>query len=81
MMVLIILLGVETMSKTAIVFLALVCSLSAFTIFQKERAPVPQAINWPFTICGKGDWNIEKLTIGATPKRDANNDIDVVLLG
>lgn len=68
------------MSKSAIVFLALVCSLSAFTILQKDHSAAPQAINWPFTLCGTGQWTIEKLTLGGQPKRDTTDDIDVVLL-
>jgi len=35
-------------------------------------------IDWPFTNCGKGTWNIEKLTLGGTPARNTNDDITVV---
>lgn len=64
------------MNKTLILLLALVCSLSAFSIVQNEKAV--KAINWPFTTCGNGDWTIEKLTLASQPARNANNDIDVV---
>jgi hypothetical protein len=63
------------MNKSIVLFLALVCSLSAFTILQTDSL---QSIPWPFNPCGTGDWTIEKLTLAAQPTRNANNDIDVV---
>ena len=48
------------MSKTLIVLLGLICTLSAFIIVQNKENNV-QGINWPFTTCGNGDWTIEKL--------------------
>jgi hypothetical protein len=71
---------VENMNKSLFVFMALICSLSAFTIFQNGEAASLQAIPWPFTLCGNGDWTIEKLTLASQPVRNANNDIDVVKL-
>jgi hypothetical protein len=38
------------------------------------------AINWPFTICGQGSWTIQKLTLGSSPARNTNDDIDVVVI-
>ena len=66
------------MSKTLILLVALVSCLSAFTIVQKHSQPALEAINWPFTLCGKGAWNIEKLTLAQQPARNINDDIDVV---
>lgn len=37
-----------------------------------------EAINWPFTLCGDGKWDIQKLTMDSTPARNTNNSIDVV---
>ena len=68
------------MAKTVIVLLSLICALSAFQIYQKSGSKEVKAINWPFTTCGSGDWNIEKLTLSAQPARNTNDDIDVVLL-
>lgn len=69
---------VENMNKSLFVFMALVCSISAFTIFKNKEASELQAIPWPYTLCGNGAWTIEKLTLGSQPVRNANNDIDVV---
>ncbi len=69
---------VENMNKSLFVFMALICSLSAFTIFQNKEPAELKAIPWPFTLCGDGAWTIEKLTLASTPVRNANNDIDVV---
>ena len=66
------------MSKSLLVFLGLVCCLSAFTIFQNNAKDSLKAIPWPFTLCGNGQWTIEKLTLASTPVRNANNDIDAV---
>jgi hypothetical protein len=66
------------MNKTFIVFLGLLCCLSAFTILQKENKEGLQVIPWPFTVCGKGKWTIEKLTLAGQPKRETTDDIDVV---
>jgi hypothetical protein len=37
-----------------------------------------KAINWPFSSCGDGKWDIQKLTLGSTPARNQNDSIDVV---
>lgn len=66
------------MNKSLIVFVTLICTLSAFTIFKGKKETSLQAIPWPFTICGNGQWTIEKLSLAAQPVRNANNDIDVV---
>ena len=66
------------MNKTLILLLALVCSLSAFSIVQNKDKKAVKAINWPFTTCGTGDWSIDKLTLNSQPARNTNNDIDVV---
>lgn len=68
------------MAKTIIVVLSIICTLSAFQIFQKSTSTEVTAINWPFTLCGDGDWKIEKLTLSAQPARNTNDDIDAVLL-
>jgi hypothetical protein len=69
---------VEDMNKSLFFFMALVCSISAFTIFKNKEATELQAIPWPFTLCGNGAWTIEKLSLASQPVRNANNDIDVV---
>ena len=38
-----------------------------------------KAINWPFSTCGDGNWDIQKLTLGSTPARNTNDSIDVVI--
>lgn len=68
------------MAKTIIVLLSIICTLSAFQIFQKSATPKVTAINWPFSPCGDGDWKIEKLTLSGQPARNTNDDIDAVLL-
>lgn len=64
------------MIKAITLLVALLCCVSAFTIEQQNTNL--EAIPWPFTICGKGAWKIESLTLGSQPKRDATDDIDVV---
>jgi hypothetical protein len=71
---------VENMNKSLFVFMALICSISAFTLFQNKEAAELKAIPWPFSICGNGTWTIEKLTLASQPVRNANNDINVVRL-
>jgi hypothetical protein len=66
----------------SLLLVVLCVSASAFIIRKphiKGEEEV-QAIDWPFTTCGDGDWDIEKLTLGSTPKRNTNDDIDVVIL-
>lgn len=67
-----------------LIFLALLLVVSfAFTI---DNQPIVsetvhkqlKAINWPFTTCGDGKWDIQKLTLGSTPARNSNDSIDVV---
>ncbi len=71
------------MNKLIIVALILV-SAFAFNINQpiisEEVDRQLKAINWPFTLCGDGKWDIQKLTLGSTPARNSNDSIDVVIL-
>lgn len=63
------------------IFLILSLTLLASSFNFREKSIVSQevsAIPWPFTVCGDGDWTIEKLTIGETPKRNINDEITVV---
>ena len=70
------------MSK--LIFLALLLvSTFAFTLNNQPIVSETvdrqlKAINWPFTTCGDGNWDIQKLTLGATPARNQNDSIDVV---
>jgi len=74
-LLLIILSRVE-MSKSLLIILTLAVALQAFQIQQNSVKAIP----WPFTLCGSGSWNIESLTMGQTPARNINDDIDVVLV-
>lgn len=69
------------MSKLIIIALILV-SAFAFTINEPIISETVdrqlKAINWPFTTCGDGKWDIQKLTLGSTPARNTNDSIDVV---
>lgn len=71
--------------NTLLIALVLVASTS-FQI-RTDETPSPavvqvdqpfNSIPWPFTLCGDGDWTIESVTLGQTPKRNVNDDIDVV---
>lgn len=75
------------MKSIALLYL-LACTALSFNIktddmpaTELETAAVSKvaAINWPFVICGTGDWTIQSLTISAIPSRNANNDIVAVL--
>ena len=67
-----------------LIFLALLLvSTFAFTINNEPIVSETvdrqlKAINWPFTTCGDGKWDIQKLTLGSTPARNQNDSIDVV---
>lgn len=72
------------MNKLIIIAIILV---SAFA-FNINKQPIVsetvdrqlKAINWPFTTCGDGQWDIQKLTLGSTPARNTNDSIDVVYI-
>ena len=70
------------MNKLIIIALILV-SAFAFSMNQpivsEEVHTQLTAINWPFTTCGDGKWDITKLTLGSTPARNTNDSIDVVI--
>lgn len=72
------------MNKLIIVALILV-SAFAFTmdnqpIVSEEVHRQLKAISWPFTTCGDGKWDIQKLTLSSTPARNTNDSIDVVII-
>ena len=71
------------MNKLIIVALILV-SAFAFNINEPIVSETVdrqlKAINWPFTTCGDGKWDIQKLTLGSTPARNTNDSIDVVTI-
>ena len=70
--------------RTIAIFALLTVTAICFTIQQnpqpeKNFQQKIEAIPWPFTLCGgEADWTIESVTLGNTPKRNTNNDIDVV---
>ncbi len=71
------------MNKLILIALILV-SAFAFTIndspiISEEAHRQLKAINWPFTTCGDGKWDITKLTLGSTPARNTNDSIDTVI--
>jgi hypothetical protein len=37
------------------------------------------AINWPFTSCGDGTWDIQKVTFAVAPARNTNQLINTVI--
>jgi len=63
--------------KTLILLVALAVAVSTFTI-QQNTEPSVKGLPWPFTVCGKGAWDIQSLTLAQTPARNINDDIDVV---
>jgi hypothetical protein len=71
------------MNKLVIVALILVSafafSMNDQPIISEEAHKQLTAINWPFTSCGDGTWDIQKLTLGSTPARNTNDSIDVVI--
>lgn len=71
------------MNKLIILALIMV-SAFAFTINEPIVSETVdrqlKAINWPFTTCGDGKWDIQKLTLGSTPARNTNDSIDVVII-
>lgn len=71
------------MSKLIILALIIV-SAFAFTINEPIVSETVdrqlKAINWPFSTCGDGKWDIQKLTLGSTPARNTNDSIDVVII-
>lgn len=70
------------MNKLIILALILVSafafSVNDAPIISEEAHRQLKAINWPFTTCGDGKWDITKLTLGSTPARNTNDSIDVV---
>ena len=69
------------MFKTLTLLALILVSLNAFSIYETAPSYREQSlkdINWPFTICGKGSWTIQQLTLGSTPARNTNDDIVVV---
>ena len=71
------------MFKRLTLILAVTLLASAFHIRGDETPAIVshdqvEAIPWPFTICGEGDWTIESLTLDQTPKRNINDNIVAV---
>ena len=70
------------MNKLIILALILVSafafSVNDAPIISEEAHRQLKAINWPFTTCGDGKWDITKLTLGPTPARNTHDSIDVV---
>lgn len=68
------------MFKSTLLVILVLISASGFNLksFFLRGSETVSAIPWPFTVCGdKGDWTIESLTLGSTPKRNTNDDITV----
>lgn len=57
---------------------ALAFNINKQPIISEEVDKQLEAINWPFTTCGDGKWDIQKLTLSSTPARNTNDSIDVV---
>lgn len=57
---------------------ALAFNINKQPIISEEVDRQLEAINWPFTTCGDGKWDIQKLTLSSTPARNTNDSIDVV---
>ena len=51
-----------------------IVSIIGFNIQTNELT----AIDWPFTICGTGSWDVEHVFFGGVPQRNTNDDIDFV---
>ncbi len=69
------------MAKILILISLLLVSLNAFSIYQTVVAMKSnelKSIPWPFTVCGKGKWTPESLSLGAVPARNTNDDITFV---
>ena len=69
------------MAKILILIPLLLVSLNAFSIYETVVAMNShelKSIPWPFTICGKGKWTVESLSLGSVPARNTNDDITFV---
>ena len=63
----------------AIIFL-LITLCSPFGLKREMKSDEEfRNIPWPFTVCGEGDWSMETLTLDSTPKRNTNNNIEMVI--
>ena len=69
------------MFKILALLAMILVSLNAFSIYETAlsyRKESLKDINWPFTVCGKGSWTPQSLTLASTPARNTNDDITVV---
>ena len=60
-----------------LLFLIAISSSFKIDFFKKAETQV-QAVNWPFSVCGKGSWTPNSLTLQQTPARNNNNSITLV---
>lgn len=73
--------------KNIILIFLIATAVASFKI-KTDETPSPgvstlkpfEGIPWPFNVCGEGDWTVESLTLGQTPKRNINDDITSVLI-
>lgn len=70
------------MNLKLIILAVCILAVSSFTILQKKNITPAKlnAIPWPFTVCGNGDWVIQKLALSQTPARNQNMDMDIVII-
>jgi hypothetical protein len=70
--------------KSILLVLALAILASSFSLEGSRDDSIviheTNGIPWPFTLCGDGKWDIKNLTLGSVPKKNTNNDIDVVII-
>jgi len=66
------------MNKLLLLTALLLSTLNAYHIYDAILQHQVRDINWPFTVCGDGSWEIKKLTLGGQPARNTNDDITIV---
>ena len=67
------------MVKQLFLVFGLIVAISGFYIRNEGRNKHQlEDIDWPYTLCGDGDWSIDKFTLNQAPKRNIKDAITVV---
>ena len=61
-----------------ITFALLILFVSSYNL-NTQLHPI-QGVNWPFSVCGNGTWTMKNLTLGHVVTRNADDDVDAVIL-
>ena len=67
------------MTKQLLLVFVLMMTISGFYI---NNEPVikqqVQSVDWPYTICGSGSWNVTQVTLTSAPQKNSQNILTVV---